>query len=736
MLRIIRTFVSLIVGIEMLFSGAVFAPKAEIPEKETGEYTQYVNPFIGTGGIPWACAMLSPAACTPFGCVRVGPDTCAAGGLTLIKTSTSGYYREHGHMLGFSLGRLSGTGARDYGMFRVTPCVNGKKPNCLPYLNKNESAYPGYYGVYLPTGEVYCEMTATSHCAIFRFSFKGKSKSEIYIDASSCLSSGKTENTALSVDDDGKGITAQTTLFGTFSGRYGGLPVYMKAGFDTPVEKITPSQNGVTVSFAESEVVFRTGVSFVSTENACLNLECETGGKDFNAVREYAVNEWENRLSSIQIEADEETKEIFYTALYHSMIMPTDFTDCNGEYLGFDKKVHTAQNYTYRTDMSLWDTCRTTHSLYTLIAPDIQIDCLNSLLDMAGRGGVLPRWPMGAGYSGSMFGNPANIIITESYLKGFDFDAESACDYMVSCGEGEIGDSEQKDDIKLYNKYGYLPDDLTRRYSVSKTLEFSWQNDAVSRLCAALGRDEEAKTFAERAGYYKNLWDDKTGYFMPKTSDGSFKRITTKMTSFFDDIFGTKFFKAFCEGSAAHWRWSATQDVDGLIELFGGNNKFVTELEKFMKGASGSRADINPGADYWIGNQHDIHTPWLFTDAGRTDLTQKWVRWTLKERFSTDIDGLDGNDDGGTLSSWYVLAAIGIYPVAGTDRYYIGSPCVDKAVINFENGNKLTITANNNSEKNIYVSSVTLNSEDITNGFITHGDLTGGGNLTFEMSDK
>lgn len=738
MLKIIRIIVSLFVSLEMIFSGPVAGVLSahEMPAKETGAHTQYVNPFIGTGGIPWACAMLSPAACAPFGCVRVGPDTCAAGGLAKIKTNTSGYYYEHGHMLGFSHGRLSGTGARDYGMFRVTPCVNGKKPAALPFSHKDESAYPGSYAVYLPTCGALCEMTATEHCALFRFAFDSKNKPAVYIDASSCLSSGRTENASVTPGKDGASLTAQTTLYGTFSGRYQGLPVYLYAEFDTPAESITPDESGVTVSFDGSEAVFRTGISFVSAENARLNLENETGGKDYDAVRKSTADEWEKRLGVIDIAADEETKEIFYTALYRTMIMPTDFTDSNGEYIGFDKAAHTAQGYTYRTDMSLWDTCRTTHSLYTLIAPDIQRDCIESLLDMADRGGVLPRWPMGEGESGSMFGNPADIVLAESYFKGFDFDAEKACDYMVRCSAGEAGDGDLKRDTLAYNQNGYLPDDMTDCYSVSKTLEFCWENDAVARLCSALGRDEDAAVLAQRAGFYKNIWDNESKYFMPRTSDGVFHKVTTRITSFFDDIFGTEFFNAFCEGGANHWRWSVQHDVPGLIELFGSEEYFVTELEKFMKGASLSRAAIDPGAGYWIGNQHDIHTPWLFTDAGRPDLTQKWVRWTLKNRFSTDIDGLDGNDDGGTLSSWYVLAAIGIYPVAGTDRYYIGSPCVDSAVIHFENGRSLTVTANNNSDKNIYVSSVSLNDEKITGGFITHDMLTGGGELTFEMTDR
>ena len=737
MLKIIRAVISLFVAVEMLFGSLAYGlgNRPGMPEMQTGELTQYVNPFTGTGGIPWACAMLSPAACTPFGCVRVGPDTCAAGGVAKIKTNTSGYYYEHRHILGFSLGRLSGTGARDYGMFRVTPCVNGEKPACLAFSHSNEQACPGYYAVYLPAAGALCEMTATAHTAVMRFTFAKDENNAAYIDAASVLSSGRTENAKISVNESEKSVSAETTLFGTFSGRYQGLKVYLYAETDKALSGSDTDTAGATLRFDERDVTLKAGISFVSAENAKENLLAETGGRSFDDIKKAALGEWEERLSAIKIEADEETKEIFYTAFYHSMIMPTDFTDTNGEYSGFDKKTHTADGFTYRTDMSLWDTCRVTHALYLLTAPDIQRDCVESLLLMADQGGVLPRWPMGAGYSGSMFGCPADIVLTESYLKGFDFDARKAYEYMRGCADGKIGDSDLKNEINLFNEYGYLPDDLCPRYSVSKTLEYAWECDALARLAKALGEKEDYARFSERAGYYKNIWDSENKYFAPRNADGSFGKFTPYVTSFFDDIFGTDFFRAYCEGGARHWRWSAQQDVDGLIALFGGKEYFVSELERFMKDASSQRAALDPGSGFWIGNQHDIHTPYLFAEAGRPDLTQKWVRWTLKNRFSTDIDGLDGNDDGGTLSSWYVFSALGFYPLAGTEYYYIGSPCVDSAVVTLENGKTLKITVNNQGEKNIYVESATLDGRPLDLVKISHDDITGGGELVFNMTD-
>jgi len=235
--------------------------------------------------------------------------------------------------------------------------------------------------------------------------------------------------------------------------------------------------------------------------------------------------------------------------------------------------------------------------------------------------------------------------------------------------------------------------------------------------------------------YYKNVFNPETKYFQARNSDGSFVwNFSPYITTFYDAVMIKKFADCYCEGSARQWRWSAIHDIDGMIELFGSEEYFVSELDDFMKDASLTRAAVDPGAGFWVGNQHDIHTPYLFSNAGRPDLTQKWVRWTLENRFSTDINGLDGNDDGGTISSWYVFSALGFYPLAGSDKYWIGSPNINSAEITLSNGNVLKITANNQSSKNIYVDSVTLNGKKLDGCYITHSQLMDGGELVFNMS--
>lgn len=749
MWRFVRILVSGFIAIETFFgtiSNGVSSKDVTMPQVTAGEYTQYVNLFVGTGGTPWTCGMLSPAACAPFGTVRLGPDTSFVGGAFVMKTNTSGYYYENGHIRGFSHSRLSGTGATDYGIFRVTPAVGDKKAGVIPFSHKNETASVGYYAVYLETLGCLAEMTADEHTGVHRYTFNHSKNARLSLDVTSAAGDNGCTNGFASFDEKTGVLTGGAVLRAVFSERYDGLPVYFAAKANKEIKscKITGDETNLVAdlnfgSLENESVELKVAISFVSVENAKFNLENETKDLDFDKVREKTLKNWENHLSKIKIEStDEEIKKIFYTSLYHTMIMPTNFTDLNGEYLGFDKKVHTADGYTYRSDMSLWDTCRNTHSLYMLIEPGVQNDCLKSLMEMAKVGGSLPRWPMGAGYAGSMIGDPANVVITESYLKNYrDFDVETAYQYMKKASESRL-EKAGREYAELYNEYGYVPNDIEGvDDSVSHTLEYAWYDGALSILATALGKTEDAEKYAKKSMYYKNIFDDETKYFRAKNKDGSFdSNFNPNINSYFGLGFLDKYVGCYCEGSAQHWRYSGVHDIDGMIDLFGSEEYFVSELEKFMADATPKRANWNPGSGYWIGNQHDIHTPYLFSDAGRSDLTQKWVRWTLKNRFSTDVDGLDGNDDGGTISAWYVFSSMGFYPLAGTDKYWLGSPNIDSAEIVLHNGKTLKITTVNQSDKNIYVEKVTFNGKELEDIYITHDELIKGGEIVFTMSGE
>ncbi len=749
MWQIIRIFVAAFVAVETLFAGIAngVAPKdITMPEPVTGELTKYVDPFIGTGGTPWTCGMLSPAASAPFGSVRLGADTSFIGGAYIVKTNTSGYYYEQGHIMGFSHSRLSGTGAEDYCIFRITPTVGDKKAGIIPYSHSNEVASAGYYAVYLQSLGCLAEMTADQHTGVHRYTFNHSKDARLSLDVTSAMNNRHSEKGFAEYDEETGIITGGAELHAAFSDRYDGLPCYFALKADKEIKecKIVGDENDLKVDInfgdmKDESIEIKVGISFVSAENALLNLETETKDLDFDGVRQKTVDSWEEHLSKIKVTStDEDIKTIFYTSLYHTMIMPTNFTDVNGEYLGFDKQVHTADGYTYRSDMSLWDTCRNTHSLYTLIEHEVQNDCLNSLVEMAVTGGALPRWPMGAGYAGSMIGDPANLVIAESYIKGFtDFDVQTAYNYMKLSSDSKVN-KVGREFVDEYNQYGYVPNDIAvGRDSVSRTLEYSWEDGAIATLATALGYTEDAEKYTAKSMYYKNTWNPETKYFQARNADGSFEsHFNPYITSFYDAIMVKKYADCYCEGSARQWRFSAIQDIPGMISLFGSKEYFVSELNDFMEDAAPTRAFLDPGHGYWIGNQHDIHTPYLFSDAGRSDLTQKWVRWTLKNRFSSDINGLDGNDDGGTLGAWYVFSAMGFYPLAGTDKYWIGSPNLDSAEIALDNGKTLKITAVGQSDKNIYVEKVTLNGTELTGNYITHEQLMEGGELVFTMSSE
>ncbi len=550
-------------------------------------------------------------------------------------------------------------------------------------------------------------------------------------------------------------MVGEARVFGAFSGRYGGLKGYFVARFSPPFEGfgtwmdgtleegravVTGDDVGADLRFSPAAsgegIEVKLGISFVSPEGARANLEAEAGGLDFDGVHAAAVDAWENALGRLPFEtASDDVRTIFSTALYHTMIMPTLFTDVTGEYLGFEEQVGVADGFTYRTDLSLWDTFRSEHPLLVFIAPEVQRDSLKSLVRMARIGGALPRWPSGAGYTGSMFGTPADMVIAESYLKGItDFEVDEAFEFMklTALGPPPAG-AKGRDGIEDCLEYGYCPADRME-LAVSRTLEYAWADASIGLLAEALGHAQDAADFRDRSLEYRLTWNPETAYFHARNADGSwFEPFFPNMTSFIDQVFGNIFVDDYCEGSPRHWRWTAPHDPEGLLDLFGDPGFFVSELETFMEEASPAMGGIDPGPAYWHGNQHDMHAIYLFNEAGRPDLAQKWVRWALTERYGPGDDGLDGNDDGGTVSSWYVLSALGLYPVAGSDRYWIGAPIVDRAEVTPAGTATLTVIAENQGPDHPYVQESSLNGVRLCEPFLVHADLTPGSTLIFEM---
>ena len=719
-----------------------------------------VDPFIGTGGYPWTCAHNFPGATLPFSMVRLGPETASI--LTHKRAlNTSGYFYGDNKICGFSHTRLIGTGATDGGHFLVTPAIGHISHNRLrkgfyiPFSHRDETAFPGYYSVYLRKKKILAEMTVTPHTGIHRYTFKGWREPHLVINAGNTLGDYTADNGHVAVLPEKQEVEGSIRTFGTFAQRYGGVTVYFVARFNKPFQSFTTWNEqglfsgrdtisghhpGVILDFAETipdnRIVLKMGISYVSVDNARQNLNTEAGDKSFDEILETARQAWMKKLSLIDIEGATDTQRtIFYTALYRAFQMPTVFQDINGEYVGFDKKIHRTTGFRYFTDMSLWDTFRTLHPLFTLIAPADQHDMILSLLTMARQGGYLPRWPSGYGYTGSMLGSPADIVISEAWQKGLrDFDVEFAFHKMCLTALGPTRKGSGfpgRRGIVPYLKYHFCPADMMDK-AVSKTLEYGWADDAIGRLAAALGKEDTAAIFFSHAHYYRNLWNPETRYFQPRNRDGKFvKEFRPRRLSYLDN--SGKYTNDYVEGSALQWRWAVPYDPKGLISLFGDKRYFIRELNTFLAKQPKKLQPFFFGPYYWHGNEPDLHTAYLFNEAGRPDLTRKWVHWILEHKYDNTYVGLEGNDDGATLSAWYIFSTLGLYPIAGTDIYELGTPLFREATIRM-NDHTLRMETENFIPGHYDVKQVLLNGKPLNRHYIRHKEIAKGGVLKFIMN--
>jgi len=745
----------------LLTPPAIAAPPT--PKIAPGQLSRDVNPFIGTGGVNYLCANNHPGAGVPFGMVRLSPDTVSRLGKRA--SNMSGYYYSDPLILGFSHTRLVGTGAVDGGSFLVIPCTeknvqeitaDKRKGMNAEFSHKNETAFPGYYGIHFSKLGLTAELTATRHVGLHRYTFEKSDTPHLVIDVSSVLGKGKCRNGTVTVSPETVEISGSVETFGSFSSRYGGLKYHFVARTNPPFNKfatwsdddlqpdrasIAGDNVGVDLAFPASTqptgIELQLALSCVSIDNARENLNAEVGNKTFDDVLKLAVEEWESKLGRLRVTGGtDDQRRIFRTALYRAFQMPTAFNDVNGDYLGFDKQIHRAEGFTYYTDLSLWDTFRTVHPLYNLIARDEQRDMIRSLMAMAEQGGYLPRWPSGAGYTNSMFGTPADIMISEAYQKGIrGFDAEQALTLMKKTALGPPAPGSKfsgRDGIEHCLKYEYCPSDLMKE-SVASTIEYCCSDHAIALFAEALGHPDDAELFHKHAAWYRNLWNPETRFFHPRDSQGKFSPdFKPDLLTYLD--FSGKYTHAYVEGSAWQWRWGVPADADEVVKLFSSRESFVRELETFFEKAPPG-VSVTPNAYYWQGNQPDLFAAYLFNHAGRPDLTQKWVRWILENKHGTSESGLDGNDDGGTLSAWYVLSSLGLYPVAGTDRYELTTPLWDRAEFELD-GKPVTIEATNNARDNIYIQKSTLNNQPLNRSQLTHGELATGGTLRFDLAPE
>ena len=698
--------------------------------------TSFVNPFIGTDGP----GNTYPGATVPFGMVQLSPDIGISGWDRI-----SGYFYQDSIISGFSHMHLSGTGAGDLYDILVMPTnsrfskrieTNNLKP-FSSFSHEKETASPGYYSVDLLDYGIKAELTATERTGIHRYTFPKDESSQIHIDLGYALNWDSPTETHLKVIDD-------RTIEGyrKSSGWAKDQRVYFVIKLSKPFKNyklfknnaetsspVTDKNTKIILNYSTSEkeqIVLKTGISTANIEGAYKSLEFEAPNFDFDAVKNDATNKWEQQLGKIHITiADETKKKIFYTMLYQSMLAPTLLSDHDGNYKGANNKTMNAKGFDRYDTFSLWDSYRAAHPLYTIIHPNRVSDMVNSLLAHYKETGLLPVWSLQGNETNMMIGYHAVPVIVDAYFKGIEnFDIKLAYE---ACIKSATDHSRQ---IDTYMKLGYVPvDEKEENWSVSKTLEYAYDDWCIAQFAKALGKSEDYNTFLKRSENWRNVYDAKSNFMRPKLTDGTF------VTNFVPKEYSVYF----CESNAWQYFWSVQHNIEGITAIVGGNEKLSEKLDTMFS--------LNPLPEdklpifstgmigqYAHGNEPSHHVAYLYNYIGKPWKTQKLIREILETQYKNEPNGHCGNEDCGQMSSWYVFNALGFYPVNPAQGVYaFGSPIVDTALIHLENGKTFNVKALNNNSKNIYIQSVTLNGKAINRNYITHKEIMNGGVLVFTM---
>lgn len=723
--------------------------------------TELVDPLIGTGGTGYKVGSMNPGPALPFGMIKPGPDT-GIGPVQISYMNCTGYYYEQTHLWGFSHSRLNGMGVPDYGAVQVTPTLGMSAAKAVIggarslFDHAEEEASPGYYAATLSEPGVRAELTTSTRAARHRYSFDEPSAEATLVFNLGYNPAGATSTASeLDIDAAAGTIRGMMTVNGSYSSRFGGLPTYFAARVSPPIASygawndegelidasasMTGAEIGAWLQFdlsdaAEPLVELELAISYVSIAEAEANL-AELDGQDFAATRAAAVAAWEQQLHRVRVlGGTDEQRRLFYSALYRSLLTPTIFTDASGQYRGFDKQVHTVDSgSTYYSDFSLWDTYRTLHPLFNLIQRDRHADMLDSLVTMAKQGGDLPKWPLGIGYTGGMVGTSADIVLADAYLKDIvDWDVEAG--YAAARSHAlEPRPNAGREGIDSYRERGWVASDETGS-AASCTLEYAHADYALGRWAAALGQPGDAALFDESAGYWANLWSPEHEFLIGRRADGSFESVDPLV---WEDYYS--------EGTAHHYLWAVPHDVAGLAERMGGVTALRDRLTEYFETSaaflSGPEYNpINPVPYYWHSNEPSLHTPYLFTEVGDPASTQKWVAWARERHYGPGYDGLPGNDDAGTMSAWYIFASIGLYPLPGSDGYWITAPVFERVELDISDASspdrRLAIVAEGAGEGMIYVAAASYNGEPLESPWITWQQLREGGTLRLELASE
>ena len=727
-------------------------------QETCNDYTQYVNVFIGTGGH----GHTYPGAVVPHGAIQPSPDTRIYGW-----DACSGYYYNDSTINGFSHTHLSGTGCCDLGDVLIMPTVGEQditqeeergqtKAYASAFSHEREKAEPGYYSVMLDRYGIQAEITSTTRGAIHRWTFPKTEDAGVIVDLDYSLEDQTNIGMQLEVISDTEVVGHKMTKYWAFDQYINFYAKFSKPFTYTIVDdtvtvgdKQKPRRKAL-LKFAgteEGEVIYaKVGISAVDIDGAKNNVLSEIPEWDFDGVKAAAHQRWNEYLAKIDIETgDADHRTIFYSALYHAGLQPYTFTDADGRYYGMDMKVHQgdAEKPVY-TIFSTWDTFRAWHPLQTIIAPEFNGELVKSLLLKAREGGILPMWELCSNYTGCMIGYHSVPIIADAYIKGYrDIDINEAYKAMRRTAEydttGIIAPKAVAailmNPAKYWkNKTVYVPCDKDNE-AVAKALEFAYNDWCIAQIAKEVGDTAGVALYENFAKAYMIYYDPAVGYMRGIDSEGNWRTP-------FDPARSTHRSDDYCEGNAWQWSWFVPHDPEGLMDLVGGKDVFLSKLDALFAASSeitgeSVSADISGLiGQYAHGNEPSHHIIHFYNYAGQPWKTQELIDQVLYTLYFNNDNGLSGNEDCGQMSAWYILNAMGFYQVCpGKPVYSIGRPLYDKVTINLTNGKKFVIEAINNSRENKYIQSMELNGKALTEPFFTHDDIMQGGKLVFTMGN-
>jgi len=707
-------------------------------------FAKYVDPYIGTG----FHGHVFVGASVPFGAVQLGPTNLSEGW-----DWSSGYHISDSTIIGFQHTHLSGTGIGDLGDISFMPTTgaikvvkgtieNLKNGYTSLFSHEDEVVKPGYYKVKLKRYDIGVELTASTRVGMHKYTFPASKEAHVVIDLKEGIGWDESSETYIKQVD-------QHTIEGyRFSNGWAeSQRIYFTAVFSKPIKSFTVYDDSTqklgnelkgkkvkgVLSFqtVKEEIVYvKVGISPVSTANALLNIKAEIPKWDFNKVIQDADQAWNKQLAKIDIKTDSLTQmKKFYTAFYHTMIAPSIFNDVNGEYWGTDKKVHKNTRFNNVTTFSLWDTYRANNPLFTIIQPNHVHDMINSMLAIYQQQGTLPVWHLMANETNTMPGNSALPAVADALLKGYKgFDTKLAYEALKATA---MNDSRG---LKFVKSLGYIPADSVAE-SVSKGLEYAIDDWCVAQVAKKMGKQDDYTYFSKRAENYKNYYDPQTGFMRGRLSANQWRTPYSPFISIHEH-------GDFSEGNGWQYTFMVPHDVEGLIELLGGQDKFNKKLDSLFtaEGDMGESksADISGLiGQYAHGNEPGHSMAYLYDYSGKPWKTAEKVRFILDNFYTDKVDGIIGNEDVGQMSAWYVLSALGFFPVNPANGMYVfGSPTISEATLALNGNKKFHITVKNNGPKNKYINAMKLNGVDFTKTYFKHTDIMNGGELEITMGSK